>query len=403
MNTFVSLSRHRRTIAVLLCAALASVGGSVQAADKDGTRQQLDQLKSEIGKLQATLKQIKDERSKLQGDLRRSETDISATQKKIQAIQQQLLQQQQELEKLQQQRQSLQQSKQQQQQRIARQVRAAYELGRQNQLRALLNQQDPEKIGRTLAYYDYFNRAGAEQIDAYIELISELDILQPQIEQKRVELLGVKTELDQQRQQLLSAREQRSRTLAKLNSDIQNKGDELKQRARDRAALEQVLRKIERDARERETRQREAIARNQLEPVLSGQPFRELRGRLPWPVAGRQENRFGTPRQGSDLRWQGVTISAREGDPVRAIHNGRVVFADWLRGSGLLIIVDHGDGYLSLYAHNQTLTKSVGDVVKAGDAIATVGNTGGEQQAGLYFEIRHKGVPADPAAWCRRA
>lgn len=254
-----------------------------------------------------------------------------------------------------------------------------------------------------MAYYDYFNRARAEQIDAYIELLSQLDNLQPQIEQKTEQLRIVKADLESQRGKLVGARQERALALAKLNEDISSKGDQLKQRARDREALEQVLKKIERDARERESKQREAIAHTQIEPILSGQPFRELRGRLPWPVAGKQENQFGSVREGTDMRWQGVNISAREGDAVHAIHNGRVVFADWLRGSGLLIIVDHGDGYLSLYAHNQTLLKSSGDAVKAGDSIATVGSTGGEQQAGLYFEIRHKGVPSDPAEWCRRA
>lgn len=375
----------------------------------DGTQQQLEQIKNEIGKLQQTLREFRDERAKLQGDLKKSETEISQTQKRMQEIQQQLLRQQQELEKLQQQRQSLQQSKKQQQEQIAAQVRAAYELGQQNKMKALLNQQDPDKIGRTMAYYDYFNRARSEQIDAYIELIGQLDLLQPEIEQKAEQLRLAKADLDRQREQLVSAREERSRTLAKLNRTISSKDDQLKQRARDRDALEQVLRKIEREARAREAKQRESskqrelIAGNQLDPVLSGQPFRELRGRLPWPVAGRRENQFGRPREGTDMRWQGVTISAREGETVRAIHAGRVVFADWLRGSGLLIIVDHGDGYLSLYAHNQTLLKSSGDAVKAGESIATVGSTGGEQQAGLYFEIRHKGVPTDPADWCRRA
>jgi len=373
------------------------------AADNDGTRQQLDQIKSEMNKLQQMLQQFKDERSRLQGDLKKSETDIGATQKKMQQIQQQLRQQELELQKLQQQRQTLQQSKRDQQTHIASQVRAAYELSQQNKLKALLNQEDPEKIGRTMAYYDYFNRARAEQIDAYIELISKLDALEPQIEEKSVALRSAKTELDQQREQLLGARAERARTLAKLNDSIQSKDEQLRQRTRDRVALEQVLRKIEREARDRETKQRDAIARSQLQPVLGGQPFRELRGQLPWPVAGRPENQFGSLREGTDMRWQGININAREGEAVHAIHNGRVVFADWLRGSGLLIIIDHGDGYLSLYAHNQTLLKSTGDAVKSGESIATVGSTGGEQQAGLYFEIRHKGAPTDPADWCRRA
>ena len=383
--------------------AVLALTPSLGAADKGGTNQQLEQIKGEIGKLQQVLREFRDERARLQGDLKKSETDISKTQKRIQDIQQQLQKQQQELERLEQQRQSLQESKKAQQEQIAVQVRAAYELGRENKLKALLNQEDPAKIGRTMAYYDYFNRARAEQIDAYIELISELDLLQPQIEQRTDQLRLAKTELDSERQQLLKAREDRARTLAKLNANIASKGDQLKQRARDRDALEQVLRKIESEARARAKRQRDAIAGSQLEPVLSGQPFRELRGRLPWPVAGRPANQFGRPREGSDMRWQGVTIRAREGEVVHAIHHGRVVFADWLRGSGLLIIVDHGDGYLSLYAHNQTLLKSSGDAVKAGESIATVGSTGGEQQAGLYFEIRHKGVPTDPADWCRRA
>lgn len=391
-----------RHVLIVSC-ALFLLSAPLQAADGDGAQQQLEQIKNEIGKLQQTLREFKDERAKLQGDLKKSETDIAESQKRLQQIQQQLIQQQQELQKLQQQRQNLQQSKKNQQDKIALQVRAAYELGQQNKLKALLNQEDPAKIGRSMAYYDYFNRARSEQIDAYLELISKLDNLQPQIEQKAEQLRVAKTDLDKQQQQLLNARQQRSQTLAQLNENILSKGDQLKQRARDRDALEQVLRKIEYEARARESKQREAIAHSQLQPVLSGQPFRELRGQLPWPVAGKQENQFGSTRDGTDLRWQGVTISAREGEAVHAIHNGRVVFADWLRGSGLLIIIDHGDGYLSLYAHNQTLLKSSGDAVKAGDSIATVGNTGGEQQAGLYFEIRHKGVPSDPAEWCRRA
>lgn len=397
------LSHRFAVFAKAACAAIiVATSLTAFAADKTDTREQLDQLKSEMNKLQQMLQQFKDERSKLRGDLQKSETDISATQKKIQQIEQQLREQQQQLQKLQQQRQSLQQSKSQQQQQIARQVRAAYELGQQNKLKALLNQEDPNKIGRTMAYYDYFNRARAEQIDAYIELISKLDVLQPQIEQKAQELSVAKAELDTQRKELVNARTERSRTLAQINDTIQDKSEQLRQRARDREALEQVLRKIERDARERESKQRNAIARAQLEPILSGQPFRELRGQLPWPASGKLINQFGALRDGSDMRWQGVNIDAREGDAVHAIHNGRVVFADWLRGSGLLIIVDHGDDYLSLYAHNQTLSKTVGDAVKAGDTIATVGNSGGEQHAGLYFEIRHKGAPTDPANWCRR-
>jgi septal ring factor EnvC (AmiA/AmiB activator) len=395
----------RRVGSAICCVLLATMALAVGA---QGTQQELDQIKGEIGKLKEALQQFKGQRSELQQSLRKSETDIDKTRKMIQKIEQQLKQQEQELQKLEQQRGQLHQAKGEQQAHIGRQVRAAYEIGQQNRLKALLNHEDPETVSRTMVYYDYFNRARAEQIDAYIELLGKLDTLQPEIEKKAEDLRVARQDLDKERRQLLEAQAQRSRTLASLNSNIQSKDEQLKQRARDRDALEQVLKKIEREARAREakertTKERESLAESQLQPVQTGRPFRELRGQLPWPVAGKPDNRFGGSRYGSEMRWQGISIRAREGDTVQAIHNGKVVFADWLRGSGLLIIVDHGDGYISLYAHNQTLLKATGDAVKAGDAIATVGSSGGENQAGLYFEIRHKGVPADPAAWCRRA
>lgn len=405
MNTPYLKACARRIGGSICCMLLAASALVVQA---QGTQQELDQIKGEIGKLKEALQQFKGQRSELQQSLRKSETDIDKTRKSMQQIERLLQKQEQELQKLEQQRQQLQKSKGEQQAHIGRQVRAAYEIGQQNRLKALLNHEDPETVSRSMVYYDYFNRARAEQIDAYIELLGKLDTLQPEIEKKAEDLRVAKLDLDKERRQLLEAQAERTRTLASLNSNIQSKDEQLKQRARDRDALDQVLRKIERDARARETKERttkerESLAESQLQPVQSGRPFRELRGQLPWPVAGKPDNRFGGSRYGSEMRWQGISIRAREGDSVQAIHNGKVVFADWLRGSGLLIIVDHGDGYISLYAHNQTLLKAAGDAVKAGDAIATVGSSGGEDHAGLYFEIRHKGVPADPAAWCRRA
>lgn len=398
--------KKTRGLLLIICCGFFSIAAGAADDNRSQTQGQLDKLKAEIGKLQNTLQQFKDERSRLQGDLRKSEVDISGSQKKILQIQQQLEQQQQELQKLQDQRKQLQQAKAEQQERIARQVRAAYEIGEQNKLKALLNQEEPDKISRAMVYYDYFNRARTEQIEAYIDVISQLDSMQPQIEAKAESLRAAKADLDQQHKQLLGAKQERERTFAKLNATIQNKDEQLKQMARDRGALEQVLRKIEREAEALAARERSNKSSGgktlSSTPIISGKPFRELRGQLPWPVAGRADNRFGGQRGSSEMRWQGVNISAREGETVHAIHNGRVVFADWLRGSGLLIIIDHGDGYLSLYAHNQTLLRNVGDAVKGGDAIATVGNSGGQEQAGLYFEIRHKGVPTDPANWCRR-
>lgn len=400
---------------LLICDLPATAADSRQETPQEA-RSQLESLKGEIDKLKESLQQFKDERSRVQGDLRKSELDISSTQKKIHDIQKQLQQQEQELQKLQQQRLMLQQSKQAQQQHIAQQIRAAWQLGEQNKLKALLNQEDPEQVSRTLTYYDYFNRARSEQIDAYLDIINQIDAMQPQIASKATELQQIKTTLSEKHSEQLGARQERERALAKLGATIKNKDEELKQMAQDRAALEQLLRKLEQlAARKRDKKTEKRIVEDReapstaklpavtnTEPVAGNHSFRELRGQLPWPVAGRPVNRFGSQRGDSPLRWQGINIVAREGETVRTVHSGRVIFADWLRGSGLLLIVDHGGGFMSLYAHNQTLLRNVGDAVKPGDPIATVGNSGGQQQAALYFEIRREGVPTDPAQWCRR-
>lgn len=208
------------------------------AAEEQGTRQELDQVKSEIAKLKGMLQQFKGQRSELQQSLQKSETEIGKTEKQIQQIQRQLQQQEQELQKMQQQRDSLQRAKTDQQAHIGKQVRAAYEIGQQNRLKALLNHEDPETVSRTMVYYDYFNRARAEQIDAYIDLISKIDTLQPEIEKKAEDLRVARQQLDKERKQLQDAHAERSKTLAAINSSIQDKGEELKQRARDRDALE---------------------------------------------------------------------------------------------------------------------------------------------------------------------
>lgn len=261
------------------------------------------------------------------------------------------------------------------------------------------------------------------------------------------QLLAQRADLDSRRQALESERGKRQQVLAKLNSDMKDRDQKLQARQQDQADLAKVLKTIEetlaRQAREAEEarkkallaqqeaekrRQQEALAaaaRNQarepeapveppkkarttLGPMVSsdganyGGAFSAARGKLPWPVNGRLLARFGDAR-GNDARakWDGVMISANPGTQVRAVHGGRVVFADWLRGAGLLVILDHGNGYLSLYGHNQSLLKSAGDIVKAGEAISTVGDSGGQDAAGLYFAIRQQGRPTDPSQWCR--
>lgn len=272
---------------------------------------------------------------------------------------------------------------------------------------------------------------------SFNETLRQLANVEKDIGLQQAQLLVQQSDLDTQREALDKVRKERQQALAKLNDDVKARDQKLAAREQDQADLSKVLKTIEetlaRQAREaEEARQKALIAQQEAEkkrlreaeaentdaprkPVRStpgalvssggetfGGPFASSRGKLPWPVDGRLLARFGETR-GDDARtkWDGVMISASAGSQVHAVHGGRVVFADWLRGAGLLVILDHGNGFLSLYGHNQTLLKSAGDVVKAGESISTVGNSGGQDTPALYFAIRQQGHPSDPAQWCR--
>lgn len=381
-----SLVLHLVAIALLsLCAVYQPVAD--EDADK---RKKLQQLSGETSKLQKLLKEFKTQRSNLQNNLQRSEIKIGSVQNKIRTIQKQLATEQKSLKSLQTRRGSLNQAKGEQQKFIEQQILAAYQVGKQQKIKVLLNQQEPDKLTRSLTYYDYFNKARAEQIDSYIDIISELDAIEPEIQQKTSSLTLAKQQLSSEHQKLLNSKKEREKSLSTINSAIKNNDQRLKKINKDRAELEQLLNAVE-----------QTLANISIPGDY--RPFKTLKGKLPWPVSGKPANRFGKQRNGTSLRWQGLSIPSTEGTTVSAIHHGRIVFSDWLRGSGLLVIVDHGNGYMSLYAHNQSLLKETGDWVNPGDVIATVGNSGGQQNASLYFEIRHNGKPTDPLRWCKRA
>ena len=239
-----------------------------------------------------------------------------------------------------------------------------------------------------MAYYRYLFEARSELLAEYRGTLEELAGVQQQIDASTVALAEREAELKSQQQAVMNAQGERQLAVLDLSESIDSNAEQLKEKEADRQKLESLLAAIE-----------EAVVN--LRVPEDFQPFSKVRGKMPWPVAGKPSNRFGNPRNEGKMRWQGVAIPAEEGATVRAIHHGRVVYADWLRGSGLLLIIDHGDGYMSLYAHNQSLLKDVGEWVTAGTAISTVGNSGGQDRFALYFEVRHQGKPVDPAAWCQ--
>lgn len=375
----------RRACLLLLCAWLSLP--TTRADDAEATRAQLKQLDREIRQLKDTIGDNQAERSREARKLRAIEKEVGRVAAELHRIKTQRDAHQRKLDNLQRRQATLRTQQDQQKAIIAEQIRDAYTLGQERRIKMLLNQEDPEKLSRMLAYYDYFNEARSEQLDRYRQTLSSLQALIPEIASETEKLADAEEELGEQQAELEEQKQKRADILAGIDRELSTQSSELSNLDSERKGLESVLRAIEQDI-------------TNIAIPASYKPFKEMRGKLPWPVAGRRLNSYGASRQGSAIHWQGIQIAGNEGDSIHSIHNGRVVFADWLRGAGLLIIVDHGDDYLSLYAHNQSLLRQEGDWVRGGEAIATVGNSGGRRQAGLYFEIRHKGRPRDPAAWC---
>jgi murein hydrolase activator len=271
---------------------------------------------------------------------------------------------------------------------LAAQVRMAYMSGSQEKIKLLLNQRDPATLGRLMAYYRYLNDYRAENIAAVVEEIRKLDELRSQIaaEEARLESLA-KSRYDELGR-LNTSQENRQSVLASLRRKMADEGEEVDRLAAQENDLTRLIAELS------------SILSDY--PITSEQPFSAHKGRLTWPVAGTLLHDFGQPRVGGNVKWNGVVLAAPRGREVRAVYHGRVAFADWLAGMGLLVIVDHGEGYMSLYGYNETILKNTGDWVAPGDVIATVGDSGGQPQAGLYFELRRGTKPENPRRWVTR-
>ncbi len=269
------------------------------------------------------------------------------------------------------------------------QVRAAYAMGRDSYFKLLLNQHDPATVSRMLVYYRYLNEARAQQIDSVKAGLVKLRQVGEQITKRTRELEALRTAHVEQKQALEVSRTRRTQVLASLNRQVRDQTEEIARLRRDEARLERLLEQLQ-----------EYLTDAPVVPALKAR-FRENKGKLPLPASGKILARFGAPKSFGKLRWKGVFLSGRVGQDVISVAHGRVAFADWLRGFGLLLILEHGDGYMTLYGYNQSLYAQVGDWVQAGQVVASMGNTGDAPQAGVYFEIRQRGQPRDPLKWCR--
>lgn len=355
------------------------------AANKQASKEELASIEQSIGKVQKEISALNHQRDSVGSDVLASEHAISLLMQKIEGLTTAIAADRGTLTQLQAQSIALQKQRSSQQELMASYIRSAWVNGNQEFLKLLLKQQTPADATRMSRYYHYFAEARTEAINKYTRLLQQIDSTQTQVTAATAHLAQQQNDMQAQRNQLAEQQARRQSLLASLNADLTDRSKKLNSLEQERVEIQLLM---------------EELQRRSKENLSKTDPFVASKGRLPWPVEGKIQHSFGTRYELGDLNYEGVVMSAAIGADIKAIHHGRVVFADWFGSSGLLLIIDHGDGYMSLYAHNRQLYQKLGSWVQRGDVIAAVGNTGGQSQSGLYFEIRHDGKAENPALWC---
>lgn len=356
-----------------------------QTDDEAQLAARLDAVRAEIAAIQARLSDDLSERDSALDRLADAEREVSSVERARRATGQGIDEVEQNIDALDAERAELQDTLAAIGQALARQLNFIYRQGNPSRLQILLNQDDPRRLNRQLAYHGYLSRQRLEVVDALQQTAAAL-------ERNRVELLETQRALQRLAEQqdaniaeLAQAREAREAALEVIEQRVQTRQEALASLKEDERELTRLLDQL-------------AASLADIPPDADVPSMAELRGRLPHPLSGQPRFRFGQQRSG-ELVWNGWLIPASTGSDVQAIGHGRVAYADWLRGYGLILIIDHGDGFMSLYAHNEALLRDVGDWVNPGEIIASVGNTGGVDDSGLYFELRRNGEPINPARW----
>ena len=356
---------------------------------REEKREELEKLRDRMGELRRKIEKKQEEKNSATKFLKDIEVRIGERAYVLKKINRHLRKQKRELKKLKKEQQKTRNKLASQRAILSEQIRSAYMIGKQEYLKLLLNQESPAAIGRTLTYYDYFHKARSHHIDEAVITIEKLDRLTIQVKTKTEELKVSRKQQRIEKEKLEDDFIDRSIIVKAMEKEIANQGNQLKKFSANEKLLQELLKEIRN------------IMPSTLTEIDKRETFGKRRGRLKWPVRGKVKRLFGKSRQAANLKWNGVLIRSAEGKDVKAISHGRVAYADWLRGYGMLVIIDHGDGYMTLYGYNQALYKETGDWVEEGEVIATVGRSGGQLKSGLYFEVRVKGKPSNPTKWCR--
>ena len=377
---------NRRINRLIKCGLiLTSLVTASAVANEDRTKKDLSEVQNALEQSRAEYDAQRKKIAKLQKSLKSHELDIAKNAKALNMAEQSVKETQQQQKQQQQKAEQLDEKHTEFQRILAAQIKSAYMAGGDDYSKMMLNQEDTAKFERTLSYYNYLNKARIEQIEELKEL--QQQIVQNQIELAKTEQKLVALHDEQKRRQtaLVNAQKERQTNFKNLKAQINGTKSSINYLKENQQTLITTIEELEKE----KTQKIELLGLN------------KSKGKLNWPSKGKLEHTFGQRKHGG-IDWKGVLIGAKEGANINSVQNGQVVFADWLKGYGWVIVVDHGEGFMSLYGHAQTLLKDVGDMVREGETLALVGQSGGQASSGLYFEIRHKGRAVNPVKWCRR-
>ncbi len=378
----------RRCLPLAILAAGLSLPAAAQEDDRGLAKvkeRELEDVREKISDLKRSMDKRAADRDRITGDLQKAEVQISEKRVRLKELERQKQFSERRKAELEDKLQVRQSELDEESGQLAAQVRAAYTSGSQERIKLLLNQQDPATAGRMMVYYQFLSDYRGDNIEKVKGIIDELATLHQKAADEDNRLAGLARAKYAELVELNKGQERRQELLVALKSKMQQEGNEIEHLAAEEKDLARLIAELT------------SILSDY--PIRSEEPFSALKGQLTWPIAGRLLHDFGQPRASGHLKWNGVVLAAPRGREVRAVYHGRVVFADWLAGMGLLVIVDHGEGFMTLYGYNETTLKSAGEWVAPGDVIATVGNSGGQQQASLYFEIRQGTRPINPRTW----
>lgn len=366
---------------LLLLQTLTHTPRSV-AADEQSAEIELQQIVEQLNDLDSWLVEATDKRARLEREIRDKDKEVAKVAAEVRQAKQNLKQAKLDLTELGYRRDLLTEQRQVQAQRIGEHLAAAYRLTGKDVVKQLLNQESPDELERMLRYHEVLSGARIEALQQFEQTVQRLEQNRLELEAQTQALTQKQKRLNQRQQGLVNERDTRKGLITTLNGEVEDQASKRKRLLANRSRLESLLTEL-----------------RQRAPQLDGKEFANNKGSLPWPISGDVASKFGSTKDDGQMKLQGVLFGAAEGEPVRAVYSGKVVFADWLRGYGLLIILDHGGGYMTLYGNADGLLKNLDDWVEGGELIAQAGRSGGQVDSGLYFEIRHKGQVSNPLGW----